>query len=329
MYSIEGAEQRDVVSGDVRLRIYVADAPTSDGAAGAPPVVFSHGWPELAYSWRHQLRGLAGAGYTAIAPDQRGYGASDVPTELEAYDIVHLTGDLVAILDELGHDRAVFCGHDWGGLIVWQMPHLHPERTAGVIGVNTPAAPRTPMSLPKLFEAMGQTPEDNYILFFQEPGAAEARFEAEGAETLFRTFMRSGVPLEEVMREASSANPFREGFDSMSRLGRPLLDATDLEVYVEAFERTGFTGGLNYYRNMHRNWELTAGAADTPIEVPCLMVTAEWDPVLRPELAEPMKGFIDDLEVHQIAECGHWTQQEKPAELNEIVIDWLDRRFRN
>lgn len=290
-----------------------------------PAVVFCHGFPDLAWSWRRQLTAVAAAGFRAIAPDQRGYGGTDGPDAVEAYDIHHLTGDLVHLLDTLGIERAVFVGHDWGGLVAWQMPLLHPARTAGVVGVNTPYLPRPPAPTVSLLRAMFGP--RHYIVHFQEPGAADDGL-ARDVRRTFRQLMKTGIPFSEV-----EARVARDGVRNMVDIvagadtpGEPLLSDAELAVYVETFTRTGFTGGINWYRNLDRNWATTADLP-TRIEVPSLMVIAEWDPVLRPELAAPMAALVSDLETVTIPRCGHWTPQERPDELNRILVDWLTRRF--
>lgn len=302
-------------------------------AGRGPAVVLCHGFPELAYSWRQQVPALADAGFRALAPDQRGYGGSDRPASIEAYDVQHLTGDLVALLDALEIERAVFVGHDWGGLIVWSMPALHPTRVAGVVGVNTPNLPRAPMRPTELMRMLaGGRDERMYILWFQTPGVADAVLHGQ-TRLVFEKLLRGGVSPEDVSARASSMgfepgdmNPFRRLAD-LPALGQPILPPDELDVFVRTFERTGFTGGLNWYRNMDRNWESAPGVGATRIDVPCLMVTAEWDPVLRPEMAAGMGALIADLETVMIPRCGHWTQQEKPAELNRVLVDWLRRKF--
>jgi pimeloyl-ACP methyl ester carboxylesterase len=308
---------RTVQAGTLRMAVLEAGA--------GPAVVLCHGFPDLAWSWRRQLPALAAAGFHAIAPDQRGYGGTDRPGAVEAYDIHHLTGDLVALLDALGVERAVFVGHDWGGLVAWQMPSLHPARTAGVVGVNTPYLPRPPAPPVQIMRALFGS--DYYVVQFQEPGAADAGLARDVGRT-FRQLMKRGVPFADV--EARLA---RDGMRTMvdlvwgeDTLGEPLLADDDLAHYVETFTRTGFTGGLNWYRNIDRNWETTAHLP-TRIDVPALMVIAEWDPVLRPELAVPMTALVSDLETVTIPRCGHWTPQERPDELNRILVDWLTRRF--
>jgi pimeloyl-ACP methyl ester carboxylesterase len=288
-----------------------------------PAVVLCHGFPEIGYSWRHQLPALAAAGFHAIAPDQRGYGGTDRPAAVADYDIHHLTGDLVGLLDALGLERAVFAGHDWGGIVVWMMPLLHLARTAGVIGVNTPYFPRP--SAPPIGLMQAIWGENYYVVHFQKPGEADAAL-AHDVRRVFTQLMRAGVP-HGSLRALPTGRNMVETITGPELPGRPLLTEEELGVYVRAFERTGFTGGINWYRNMDRNWETTPHLADARIEVPSLMITAEHDPVLRPELAEAMRGLVPDLEIVNIAGCGHWTQQEKPAELSRIMIDWLTRRF--
>ena len=159
------------------------------------PVVMCHGFPELAYSWRHQIPAIANAGFHAIAPDQRGYGTTDRPEPIESYDIHHLTGDLVGLLDALRIEKAVFVGHDWGGIVTWQMPLLHPSRVAGVIGVNTPFMPRAPMDPIALMRAAFG--EDMYIVFFQKPGVADAILGKDVAKSLRLFYRKSGITIEE------------------------------------------------------------------------------------------------------------------------------------
>jgi epoxide hydrolase A/B len=292
------------------------------------PVVLCHGFPELAWSWRHQLGPLAAAGYRAIAPDMRGYGRTERPAQVADYDMVHLCGDLAGLLDALGIERAVFCGHDWGGAVVWAMPRLHPGRVAGVIGVNTPDRPRPPADPVAIFRK--RLGERMYMVVFQQPGVADALFGADPARALRFFFRRHRIP-PAVLDDPALQPRLLALVDAFAKpeaewAGAPLLGADELAVYVRAFSETGFTGGLNWYRNLTRNWELSAGWPPR-IEVPCLMISAEHDIVLRPSMAEGMEALIPDLERHVIADCGHWTQAEQPEALNRLMLDWLRRRF--
>ena len=289
-------------------------------AGEGPAVVLCHGFPELAYSWRHQIPALAGAGFRAIAPDQRGYGESYRPDDVAAYGLHQLTGDLVA----LGLEKAVFAGHDWGGFVAWAMPVLHPERTAGVVGVNTPY-----LAFPTTDRLRAAIPDDErmYILWFQKPGVAEGVLDANPG-LVFEKLMRRGVP--------PSARPWGDGPADMNpfrRLpeieagGDELLAPEELDHYTRVFSKSGFAGGINWYRNIDRNAKSAPEIGTQRLDVPCLMVTAAWDPVLRPEMAEPMRATVPDLELVNVEKCGHWTQQERPEELNRILCDWLRKRF--
>ena len=294
-------------------------------------VVLCHGFPELAYSWRHQLPALAEAGYHAIAPDQRGYGASDKPKDVEAYSIDHLCDDLLGILDAKGIKQAVFCGHDWGGAVVWMMPILHPQRVAGVIGVNTPMnapTPQPPIALLRQFRG-----PDNYMVRFQEPGVADKALAADVRKT-FQLLMRRGglfnakefakLPPDAPERKFQLLKMLEQPVETYS--GEVFLSDDELDTFVKTYRETGFTGGINWYRNIDRNWELTK---DLPrhVDVPCLYVGAEDDVVLPPSSADGMEKFIPNLEKVTIKDCGHWTQQERPKEFNKAVVDWLRRHF--
>lgn len=293
------------------------------------PIILCHGFPELAFSWRHQLKALGEAGRWVIAPDQRGYGLTSRPQAVTDYDMAHLTGDLVGLLDHLGVEKAIFCGHDWGGFVVWQMPLMHPARVAGVIGLNTPFLPRAPMD-PIALMRMRFGP-DMYIVWFQTPGDADKVLAADVDKTM-RFFMRRPTSLPAAVEpppEGASTFAFKDLLQQWdpSDTGSQLLTPEELAAFVETFQATGFTGGINWYRNFTRNWEASADFPTRLDDLPCLMITAEKDAVLAPAMAEGMPGLISDLEMHMVAGSGHWTQQECPEEVNRLILDWLDRRF--
>ncbi len=302
----------------------VYEAGPKDGIA----VVLCHGFPELAYSWRHQVRVLADAGYRVLAPDQRGYGLSSRPAAVEQYDIEHLTGDMVGLLDAFGIEKAVFCGHDCGGIVAWHMPLLQEKRVRGVIGVNMPFLPRPQIDpIMTLRAAYGG---DMYIVHFQKPGEADAVLASDVARA-FRFFMRKntitqteyqGAPVEQ--RNLAMIKAL--ALDEKDWRGEQLLTPEELKVFVDSFTRTGFTGGINWYRNLSRNWERTANA-EQKVKVPGLMILAEDDIVLPPAMADGMEAYVPDLEKALIRRCGHWTPQEHPYRTNAIMIDWLRRRF--
>lgn len=292
------------------------------------PIVLCHGFPELAFSWRHQIRALADAGRWVIAPDQRGYGLTSRPDAVTDYDIEHLTGDLVGLLDHLGAEKAIFVGHDWGGIVVWQMALMHPGRVAGVIGLNTPFLPPAPAD-PIAIMRMRFGP-DMYIVWFQTPGEPDQVLSADTAKTM-RFFMRRPRMMQQAAQppEGGSTFAFKDLLRQWDGDYEPdaFLTPEELEVFVSTFQRTGFTGGINWYRNFTRNWERAESLPQRIDDLPCLMITAEKDAVLTPEMAEPMPQFIGDLEMHMVKDSGHWTQQEKPDEVNRLVLDWLDKRF--
>ncbi|OBF40852.1 epoxide hydrolase [Mycobacterium sp. ACS1612] len=287
--------ERLVETNGVSLRLYEA------GEAGAPVVVLAHGFPELAYSWRHQIPVLAAAGYHVLAPDQRGYGGSEQPEAVDDYDIHALTGDLVGLLDEIGTERAVFIGHDWGAMVVWHTAVLHPQRVRAAAGLSVPPIPRA-RSRPteRWRQKFG---EDFYMLRFQEPGVAEAEMEADVAATM------SGM------------------FAGLAAGPAPLpnwISAREFERYVAEFSRTGFTGALNWYRNYDRNWESTPQLADAKIEVPALFVGGTADPVgptMNPARAHQM--VAGPYTEKWIEGAGHWVQQERPDEVNGILLAFL------
>ena len=289
------------------------------------PVIMCHGWPELWYSWRHQIPALAEAGFHAIAPDQRGYGRTTAPAEIDAYSQQHICADLVALLDVLELEQAVFVGHDWGGAVVWNMALHHPERVRAVAGVNTPFGGQA--ALPSLEALKDRAGIWDYQFYFQEPGEAEAEVEAD-VERSFRLIFRAS--------DAADEFDILAGFDTVRERGGILagypadaarsvmLSAEELDVYVQEFQRTGFRGPFNWYRNNRTSWEWGEETKGQTIDCPALMVTAGKDPVLTPARSEGMESVVPNLVRGHIEECAHWTQQERPDELNAILIDWLN-----
>lgn len=314
-----------VETNGIKMAVY------EQGDKKALPVVMCHGFPEIGYSWRHQLPALADAGFRAIAPDQRGYGRTHGPKGQDAvplYDMQHLTDDLVGMLDALEIEKAIFVGHDWGGMVSWQMPLRHPSRVAGCIGVNTPFLPRSPIDpIAGMRMVYG---EDMYIVYFQQYGVAEKMFDADVPRSLRFWYRKSDMTLKDfdALPAGEKNLSFLKGFAVDENLwpGKSLLTPEELAYYVECFEESGFEGGIGWYRNFTRNWEMTEGQVQK-VDVPCLMISAANDIVLRPEMADGMEQYCPDLEKHVIPDCGHWTQSEKPAELNALMVDWLQRRF--
>jgi pimeloyl-ACP methyl ester carboxylesterase len=294
-----------------------------------PLVLLVHGWPESWYSWRHQLPALAAAGYRAVAPDMRGYGKSDKPTAVEDYDIHHVTADLVGILDALGERTAILIGHDWGAIVTWHAMLLHPQRFTALVAMSVPYSGRGPQSLVQsLRQAMG----DNfyYILYFQEPGVAEKEFDANPRAILSRLYLSPDSPREapEITDRKRSAGGW------IPRLGAPKqlptwLTQADLDYYVKEFEAAGFRGGINYYRNFHRNWETTPQLTGATIDAPVLFIAGDKDVVIRGATAEglnaSMKNAVPGLRgVRLIQNTGHWVQQERPQETNGAILEFLE-----
>jgi pimeloyl-ACP methyl ester carboxylesterase len=249
----------------------------------------------------------------------------------------HLAGDLVGLLDHLRIAKAIFVGHDWGGFVAWQMPLRHPSRVAGVIGVNTPHHARAPVDPIQIFRK--RFGDSMYIVQFQDSRREPDRIFAQNVERTFDFFMRGPAP----GRAPAAASPAEAGIGAAPGLNlafpqivaaydakldpRPkILTAEEMTVYVETYRRTGFTGGINWYRNMTRNWERAAGL-DHVVRVPSLMIMAELDVVLPPSAADGMDAIVPDLERYLVRGSGHWTPQEKPDEVSRVILEWRRRRF--
>lgn len=301
------------------IQLSVSEAGPEDGV----PVLLLHGWPELARSWHHQMQALADAGFRAIAPDLRGFGGSSAPQDPKQYGIDSILADLTGLLDALEIDRAIWCGHDWGGLIVWHAAQLVPERVMGVIGVNTPHSQRAPMDPIELLQ--GRFGPDHYIVRFQQAGMEQA---FEGREEDFFHFIFAPPPKKAISPLPSGLTDLIRRFGTFDRAQapRPVVPESEITEFAKAYRQSGFTGGLNYYRNFSSNWRRMQGV-DQTLAMPCLMIGAELDPFLPPQLIEGMDARIADLEIHVIAGSGHWTQWEKPAELSTLMVDWVRRRF--
>lgn len=289
-----------------------------------PAVILLHGFPELAYSWRHQLQALADAGFHAIAPDQRGYGQTDKPANVDAYALQPLIADIVGLLDAFDIDKAFIAGHDWGALLVWQMALLRPERMAGLIALNIPFIPRPDVD--PIATMRAKLGDDFYIVNFQDSAEADRRFDADPAR-VFEVMMRRGVITRvrfNLLPRSRRALSLLAALDRKTLRGEPLLTDAEAAVFTAAFTNGGFTGPINWYRNWTRNWEATAGVEQT-VRVPSLFIGAVDDVVISLGQIEAMKPHVPDLEIHMLKKCGHWTQQERPDEVNAILIDWLTR----
>jgi len=302
-----------------------------------PLVILCHGFPESWYSWRHQLAALWAAGFHVVAPDMRGYGRSDRPEAIEQYTLLHLVGDMVGLLDALGAEQAVIAGHDWGAPVAWHAALLRPDRFRGVIGLSVPYRPRTsvvPTSvMPQRDDALF------YQLYFQKPGVAEAELERDPRETILKLlFSGSGdVPRRSVgSADASNQTPAQGDVGMVPRDGGflsrmvkpavmpPWLGEADIDFYAGEFARTGFRGGLNWYRNIDRNWELAEPIAGRHVEQPALFLTGELDPVRLFMPADAMHEWVTDLRGEVIVHgAGHWVQQERPDVVNAALLEFV------
>jgi pimeloyl-ACP methyl ester carboxylesterase len=300
------------------INVHIAEA--GDG----PLVLLLHGFPELWYSWRHQLPALAAAGYHAVAPDLRGYGRTDAPDRLESYSMLNMTADAVGVLDALGEKTAVIVGHDWGSPIAWHCALLYPDRFPAVVALSVPYVPRPripPIQLMKQVFA-GRF---FYILYFQEPGVAEAELQADVRGTLrLVLYAASGdAPTGLALSRKPSDAGFLDGMPEPEELP-PWLRDEDLDYFVGEFERTGFRGGLNRYRNMDRDWEELPHLADAKVPQPALFMAGDRDTVRGFTNIEAMKANVPNLRgVVMLPGCGHWTQQERPEEVNAQLVSFL------
>ena len=311
-----GARQID--TGEIQMAVHELGA--------GPPVILVHGFPELAFSWRHQLPALASAGYRAIAPDMRGYGGSGKPPQVSDYTIQKLIGDLTGLMDALSIDRAVIVGHDWGALVSWQMALLAPQRMAGLINLNIPFFKRPPIN-PITFMRY-KLGKDFYIVNFQKSQEADRRF-AEDPVRFIDVMMRRRRTNRDKPRAVKRKRRPLSLLDLLDRDdpgGESLLTPDELKVYAHAFAAGGFTGPINWYRNFAHNWKSTKGV-DQTVRMPTLFVGATDDAIVSRKQIEAMRGNVPDLEIRMIENCGHWTQQEKPEELNEIMLGWLCRHY--
>ncbi|KOS61631.1 alpha/beta hydrolase [Lysinibacillus agricola] len=281
---------------------------------GGQPIVLCHGWPEHAFSWRHQVTPLVEAGYHVIIPNQRGYGESSCPKEVTKYDIEHLTGDLVALLDHYQYKDAIFMGHDWGASVVWSMALLHPERVNKMINLCLPYQVRGERPwIDFMEEAFG---DDYYFVHFnKQPGVADAVLDENAAQFL-RNLYRKNVPSQgsvegmEMINLAKATQP----------LGEPVMSDDDLSVYITAFNKTGFTPSINWYRNLNRNWNLL-GDSSPILHQPTLMIYGEKD--IIPPLPN-IKDFVPNIDIKSL-NTGHWIQEERPEELNQMILEWLEK----
>jgi pimeloyl-ACP methyl ester carboxylesterase len=305
------------------IRMHIAEA------GQGPLALLLHGFPELWYSWRHQLTALAEAGYHVVAPDQRGYGQSDCPDGIDKYTQLHLVGDVVGIIDALGEDQAVVVGHDWGAIIGWNAALLRPDRFRAAVGLSIPYLPRGQASfLTMMSSILG---EGFYMAYFQQPGVAEAELERD-VNTTMRSLLYSAsadAPTDKVA--PMWVVPQGAGFlDIMLKPETQLawLTEQDLDYYISEFARTGFRGALNWYRTLDLSWELTAPWTGAPLRMPALYIVGERDVFLGypggEQIMQNLPYFMPQLkETVFLPACGHYAQQEQPEKVNAALITFL------
>jgi pimeloyl-ACP methyl ester carboxylesterase len=314
------------------IRIHAVEADGSPGPGSGRMVLLVHGFPESWYSWRHQLRALATAGYRAVAIDVRGYGRSSAPPHVEDYRMTQLVADNLGVVEALGERSAVIVGHDWGAPIAWSSAWMRPDVFTAVAGLSVPFAGRGPTRPTMGFRAMGGE-EEFYIEYFQQPGRAERELEVDVRNWLlgFYYSISGSAPTQFVGGGTVGSIPW--GHEMKERFVYPESDAwpdwmsaADLDFYTAEFERTGFTGGLNRYRNVDRDWEDQAHLAGRPIEVPALFIGGDRDgPTIWGRAAIERFPLTLPLLTRSIIldGCGHWTQQERAAEVNAALVEFL------
>ncbi len=303
-------------------------------AGQGPLVLLCHGFPETKYAWHHQVKALADAGFRAVAPDMRGYGKTDAPQRVDQYTVFHAVGDLVALLDALGEEQAVIIGHDWGATIAWQAALLRPDRFRAVGALSVPMMGQPPVPPSQIFP---QTDDALfYTLYFQNTETAEAEFNRDVSLTLRKIlFAASG---EAGPRKAGDGTPNPFGMVARSTgllADLPTPDALpawlpdeDFDRLVRSFEMSGFTGGLNYYRNLDRNWELQQACAGQVIRVPALFLIGERDTAFSipgmDQIIAGMAQLVPDLRGSYVLQgAGHWLQQERPDDVSQQIIRFL------
>lgn len=289
-------------------------------ASGKPPVVMLHGFPDIGYTWRHQMGPIADAGHRVIAPDQRGYGWSDAPEAIEDYNIFELVGDFIALLDAEGIDRCILVGHDWGSIVAWHVALMRPDRLAGLALMSVPYQPRGDRSLLDHIRATDPDGPFAYMLAFQDEGVAESMMDPDPIEFLRAMHWKQSAAWTSTPEHADDTVP--AGLP-------PFIEHADMENYARAFYRSGFRGGINYYRNLQRNWELTRPWQDAPLTVPTTFIAGDHDFVVSRgdgglgSAASSVEQHCIDYRGTTIVPGGHWAHQEHPGPVNDALLEFF------
>ncbi len=293
-----------------------------------PLVLLCHGFPESWYSWRHQLDALSAAGYRAVAPDMRGYGGTDAPSDVQAYTMLHLVGDMVELVRTLGETSAVIVGHDWGAPVAWNAAMLRPDLFRGVVGMSVPFSPRGSEDPLSALERQGIT--TFYTQYFQTAGVAEKELEADPDATIRRvTYSMSGDGPDRVVAGLVAPGTGLLDNTTLPETMPNWVDPEEIAYIAGEFARTGFTGGLNWYRNMRRSWELMAPWHGCVIKQPSMFVAGAQDDVLKfpgakariANLTQVLPGLRG---CHILDGAGHWIQRERSKEVSDLLIHFLN-----
>jgi pimeloyl-ACP methyl ester carboxylesterase len=292
-----------------------------------PVVLLLHGFPEHPFSWRRQVDPIAAAGFRVIVPSQRGFGGTDAPADALTYSVKNLVADLTGLLDALEVEQAVWFGHDWGSMPAWYSGVFAPERVRGLGSLCTPYF--TWESEQDMIEIYDELRGPNhYMRTFQEPGVGEAILERD-VEHTFRSMLRGrGYTREQFDAAPKAVQEVPAGVfvGDPQLFGEPIVSDEELAFYVDVYSRTGFTGGLNWYRALRRDYEEAQGS-DYLIDKPALMVSAADDWFFAAEATDGLEELLPQIEKHVIPDAGHWLQQEKPEEVNALLVPWLQRNF--
>jgi pimeloyl-ACP methyl ester carboxylesterase len=296
-------------------------------AGAGPLVLFCHGWPESWYSWRHQLQAVSAAGFRAVAPDMRGYGSTQAPEPIDQYTLLHLVGDMAELVKALGETRAVIVGHDWGAPVAWHAALWRPDLFTAVSAMSVPYAPPGYVDILSALEKLGI--DNFYLQYFQKPGVAEAELQQDIRGALRRLYYTAGGEMEEKDKGFGrlTGGTLLANTVDPERLPAWLSEA-DLDYYAGEFARAGFRGGLNWYRNLRRNWELSGPWRGQPIRLPSQFIAGSRDGVLRfPAAKSQLDAYSKTLPglrgSHILEGAGHWVQQERAAEVNRLLIEFL------
>lgn len=322
---MSGLKHRIIETNGIKMHI------TEQGEG--PLVLLLHGFPEIWYSWRHQISVLAEEGYHVVAPDLRGFGDTDQPKDIDQYTILHLVGDIVGLLDALNEETAVIVGNDWGATIAWNAALLRPDRFRGIAALTVPMMPQPPVPPTTVFPQNDK--ELFYTLYFQSPGVAEKEFEKDIHFTLHNLFYSASGDAGPREANDGTPNPFSmvsRDHGLLSALPMPKVTSwvkeKDLEIYTEAFTKTGFRGGLNYYRNLDKNRELLSCFNDMKVIIPALFIVGSRDVGLSipgmDQIISEMPNLVPNIrQTIFLQDCGHWAQQEKPEEVSTAIISFL------